>query len=73
MTGPLLRRLFWASCATAPTLFPCARADGDVLRLQWPGPQIEDVSAIQCAPAHGMAMKAWVLGERERWMTGATG
>lgn len=53
-------------------LFPCARPDGDVLRLQWLGPQVVDVGAIQCATAHGVAMKAWVLGERERWMTGAT-
>jgi hypothetical protein len=54
-------------------LFSCAHADGEVLRLHWPGPQVVDVSMMQCAPAPGMGIKTWVLGERERWMTGATG
>ena len=49
-------------------LLPCARPDGDVLRLQWLGPQVVEERDIQCASEHGRAMMAWVLGERARWL-----
>ena len=52
-------------------LFPCARADGDVLRLQWLDHRVVDAHDIQCASAHGQALKQWVLGEQERWFSGS--
>lgn len=54
-------------------LFPCARPDGDVLRLQWLGSQVLDVNGITCATAHGRAMKEWVLGERQRGLGHGSG
>ncbi|WP_295586580.1 GNAT family N-acetyltransferase [uncultured Lamprocystis sp.] len=52
-------------------LFPCARADGDVLRLQWLGHQAVDTRDIQCATEHGRAMQHWVVGELQHWKAGA--
>ncbi len=52
-------------------LFPNARTDGDVLRLQWLAEPFVDTEHVHCASEHGQAMKDWVLGERARCLPGA--
>lgn len=48
------------------TLLPCARADGDVLRLQWLGAQNPDIHDIAYASDNGAAMGGFVIAERQR-------
>ncbi len=48
------------------TLLPCARENGDVLRLQWLGAQTPDVADIEFASERGERMANFVLDERTR-------
>lgn len=51
------------------TLLPCAREDGDVLRLQWLGAQTPDVADIEFATERGAKIATFVLAERARVLT----